>query len=281
MTDASLRDEEKIQATVGILTFNSGKVLRRALESVRDFDDILLCDGGSSDDTLEIARAFGARVIPQSADFKNPNGTLKNYGGVRQQLLDAARYDWFLYIDSDESIPETLHEDIRRITSKPYEPGEPLVYRVPIGITLEGRYIQHSTNYPGYQYRFFNKKSGAHFIKEVHERISFDTKKITIGTLSHPWYVYSTRDEWMHYTHETARYRSMEAAKYAQLPWTAFLSTAFIGSMRTALGTFIKAGWIYLRYGANSTLPIRGELGRACAPLLLIAQVVKKKVSRT
>ena len=61
--DAVATQKERINATVGILTFNSGKVLRRALESVSDFDDILLCDGGSTDDTLEIARAVGARVM--------------------------------------------------------------------------------------------------------------------------------------------------------------------------------------------------------------------------
>ena len=51
-------DDTKLPCTVAILTFNSGKSLKRALESVKDFEDILICDGGSTDDTVEIARAF-------------------------------------------------------------------------------------------------------------------------------------------------------------------------------------------------------------------------------
>jgi len=42
-----------IKATVGILTFNSAKYLHHCLNSVKDFNEILIVDGGSKDGTWE------------------------------------------------------------------------------------------------------------------------------------------------------------------------------------------------------------------------------------
>jgi glycosyltransferase involved in cell wall biosynthesis len=273
--------DKNIHASVGILTFNSGKTLQRALESVSEFTDVVLCDGGSTDDTLEIARAAGARVIPQDPAYKNPNGTLNNFGGVRQQLLDAAGEkgnDWFLYIDSDETISDGLREDIRRISSESPQEQTPLVYRVPIGIMLNGHYIKYSSNYPGYQYRFFNRKSGAHFIKPVHERIEFDTKNIPIGTLTHPWYIHTMNDDWNRYLSHTAGYRTREAKLYATRSWAYILSYVVLRGMRASLGALGKSTGKYLLHGWHSTLPLRGELSRAFAPWCLMIETIKYKI---
>jgi glycosyltransferase involved in cell wall biosynthesis len=271
----------KIPASVGILTFNSGKVLERALESVKDFDDIVICDGGSTDETLAIARTYGARIIQQSDTFKNPNGTLSDFGGVRQQCLNAAMHDWFLYIDSDETISDGLREDIRRITSNPHDHAQasrPLVYRVPIGIMLNGTYVQYSSNYPGYQYRFFSRKSGAHFIKPVHERIAFDLRTVPVGTLSHPWFIHTTTEEWGRYLTDTAGYRKKEAEMYAQRSWGFFFGIVVFGGLRTTLGVFGKSARNYLLHGFKKSIPPIGELGRALAPLSLMHQTIRLKL---
>jgi len=48
----------KIKCSVGILTFNSGDNLEKCLKSLSDFDEIIVCDGGSADSTVEIAKKF-------------------------------------------------------------------------------------------------------------------------------------------------------------------------------------------------------------------------------
>ena len=40
---------EKINCSVGILTFNSEETLLKCLESVSDFSEIIICDGGNTD----------------------------------------------------------------------------------------------------------------------------------------------------------------------------------------------------------------------------------------
>jgi len=270
---------EKIPATVGILTFNNESTLERTLESVEMFDDILICDGGSTDATLQIAKQFGARVIPQNPRYKNSDNTLRDWGGVREEMLRAARYDWYLSLDSDETISDGLREEIRAIATSTSS-HIPLVYRTPVRCILDGREILHASNYPGYQFRFFSRASGAHYVKPVHERILFDRSRIRVGTLKHPWYVYSTRDEASHYLRETRQYRAMEIRMMMNRSWGDYLKYVIIRSIRSSLGALIKSIRNYVRYGFRDSAPVRQEVGRVLAPLALIWGVTSARVAR-
>lgn len=265
----------KIPASVGILTYNSAATLTRTLESVKDFDDIIINDGGSTDATLAIARAHGARIISQDPAYKNADGTLNDFSGVRNQCLDVARQDWFLYIDSDETISPGLYEDIARTTSVPVGECDALVYRVPIGILMDGRSIKHSSNYPGYQHRFFNKKSGARFKKPVHERIYFDTKSVCVGTLTHPWYIHTTTEDWINYTRDTARYRRMEAERMRGQSVTAYITRSIPHALRVSASVLAKTLYNRVRYGSRDSLPLAAELGRARAPWLVMREALR------
>lgn len=270
----------KIPVSVGILTFNSVATLERALRSVEQFADIIICDGGSTDDTLAIAARFGARIIEQNVQFKNTNGSLRDFGGVRNQCLEAARYDWFLYIDSDESISDGLRDEVAIVASAPIHADDPLVYRVPIRNIMDGHLIQHASNYPGYQHRFFNRKSGAHFIKPVHERIAFDTASVRVGTLLSPWYVYSTREESRHYLRETAKYRSLEISAAMDRPMGEFFRYVVYRGLRTSLGVLLKSSYNYARYGFKESASVHDEWGRFASPLLVIWGILIARLKR-
>lgn len=208
---------EKIPCTVGILTFNSGKTLERTLESVKDFADILVCDGGSTDNTLVIAERYRTHIIHQNPVFQNDNGVLIDYAGVRNQCIDAARFDWFFYIDSDEMATPELVQSIRAVVADP-KPAH-LVYNISPRILLDGRRIEYSSNYPGWQKRFFNKKSGARFRKAVHERIDYDEHAYPAGILRGHWlYEIESRED----TAKTDKYARMDAALYQTHDWWSF-----------------------------------------------------------
>jgi glycosyltransferase involved in cell wall biosynthesis len=208
---------EKIPCTVGILTFNSGKTLERALESVKDFADILVCDGGSTDETLAIASHYGARVIRQNPAFQNSGGALTDYAGVRNQCLDSAQFDWFFYIDSDEEATTELVENIRATVAES-APAH-LVYNISPRILLKGRRIEYSSNYPGWQKRFFNRKTGARFRKAVHERIDYDEQAYPVGTLRGHWlYEIGLKED----AAKTEKYARMDATLYRMNSWGAF-----------------------------------------------------------
>jgi len=77
-------------------TFNDALILGRALETLYPCGEILIVDHGSHDATLHIAREYGARTIPFSADI--PPG----------QFLQFANSDWILCLEPRESLTEAL-----------------------------------------------------------------------------------------------------------------------------------------------------------------------------
>ena len=156
----------KIQATVAILTRNSATTLPRALESIKYFTEIIICDGQSTDDTLAIARAFGARIMSQDAQFLSEDGRIRNFSGVRNQMLVAASYDWFFFLDSDEYIGPELAEEILEKTIR-----EPAAYWIPRKYVYRGEVVDCSVTYPSQQIRLFHRAIARGFIKEVHEKI--------------------------------------------------------------------------------------------------------------
>ena len=60
-TFASMNQSEGI--TVVINTYNAARHLATVLEAVKGFDEVLVCDMESTDNTLEIAKAYGCRVV--------------------------------------------------------------------------------------------------------------------------------------------------------------------------------------------------------------------------
>lgn len=158
--------KDKIPATVAILTHNSAKTLVRALESAQDFSEIIVCDGESTDDTLAIAKSFGAHIIRQDKQFLSGDGRIQNFAGVRNQALVAASYDWFFFLDSDEYIGPELAKEILEKTTK-----KPSVYWISRKYVHRGKVVDCSITYPSQQIRLFHRIVTHEFVKEVHEKI--------------------------------------------------------------------------------------------------------------
>jgi glycosyltransferase involved in cell wall biosynthesis len=170
---------QKIPCSIPILTLNSEKHLRQCLESVKDFDDAFLVDGNSTDKTLEIAKEFGVKVYKQ-VETDEPNVEIKNFSEVRRKAFNLTQHDWIFDLDSDEYLTPELIQKISEIISEE-EKNINNIYNVPKKYVVRGRVIDHAFNYPSYNYRLYNKKSGAEYkrSKLVHEQLNFpDTAKV-------------------------------------------------------------------------------------------------------
>ncbi len=161
-------DKYKINCAVGILTFNSAETLKSTLESARDFTEIIICDGGSTDDTLSLARAYGAKVISQDPKFKDENNKIIDFAGARNQMLHLSGHPWFFYLDSDELLTESLVKEISKIVLSDHPAS---AFWVPRKYTLNGELVRCASTYPTMQMRFFHKDAVTGFIKTIHERI--------------------------------------------------------------------------------------------------------------
>jgi len=175
-----------IPCSIVMITLNTEKTLRRALESVLAIDDIVIYDGNSTDQTVSIAKEFGARIFSQSPDGPK-NFRLSDFGAEKQKAVDAARHDWIFILDSDEWMSPELVRELEVILQ-----GSPVVGLVPRRLIMDERKIKYAFFYPDRYPRFFHKASGAHFEpgKVLHEKIKFnlDARVVTLtNPIYHTW----------------------------------------------------------------------------------------------
>jgi glycosyltransferase involved in cell wall biosynthesis len=101
-------------------SYNSAEFIDEAIRSVlaqtyRDFE-LLVCDDGSSDDTLAIADAFAAQD-PRVRVLRN------SHGGVSRNCnagLQAARFPWIARLDADDvALPDRLERQMAAALERP------------------------------------------------------------------------------------------------------------------------------------------------------------------
>ncbi|MDQ3523950.1 MAG: glycosyltransferase family 2 protein [Chloroflexota bacterium] len=134
--------------SVVILTLNEGCNLQRCLDSVSWSDDVVLIDSGSTDDTVDIARAAGARVLLRSFD---------TFACQRNHAMEAGefRHAWVLHLDADETVTPALRDEMVAIATRPNPPFP--VYRLPSRLIFMGQWLRHAGMYPAYQVRLGHK----------------------------------------------------------------------------------------------------------------------------
>ncbi len=269
---------EKIPCSVGILTLNSGAGLRRCLLSLADFAEIIVCDGNSTDDTLAIAREYGAKIIKQY-DSDEPNlRCITDKANVRMRNMSAAKYPWYFFLDSDDTLSPEAVREIRAIVTTPHPPY--LMYKMPSRIFIDGKEIKHEVSYPSYQTRLVHMSVGARFKGRVHERLIWDEKKFRAGILK------SFYD--FHWPAERVR-RFWEYQKmYARLerdvfevsgPWSGFCYWGVYRRIRIICGYLYRIPLQYLRFGFKETLPLRLELLILWSHLYILGLFIGKKLT--
>ncbi len=85
----------KPKISVVMIVKNEEEMLARCLESVKGADEIIVCDTGSIDKTIEVAKKYTDKVYD---DYKWEDSFAK----ARNHALSKATGDWILSIDADE-----------------------------------------------------------------------------------------------------------------------------------------------------------------------------------
>lgn len=150
-----------MSVSVTIITFNEEQNIARALESVRWADEIVVVDSGSSDRTLEIARAYTDRVYIYD---------WPGYAAQKQRAVELASHDWILSIDADEVVTSELKQEILTVLQCPTSDG---YYISRLNYYLD-RPIYYSGWSPDYQLRLFRKGKGRWEGAYVHESLHLD-----------------------------------------------------------------------------------------------------------
>jgi glycosyltransferase involved in cell wall biosynthesis len=103
----------KIPISVIIAVRNEARNLSRCLQAVKEFGEVHVIDSQSTDDTVEVARLHGAKVV----QFHYSGGWPKKRQWGMNTLPMA--HDWILLLDADEVLTVELAEEIRSAISNP------------------------------------------------------------------------------------------------------------------------------------------------------------------
>ncbi len=160
--------ESEVPLSVAIITKDEADNLAGCLQSVDFAGQIVVVDGGSSDDTAAIAASFGCEVFQEE---------WRGFGPQKQLAVDRCRHAWVLILDADERLPRETAEAIKEIVcNSPIAAG----YSFPRKNYFQGRWIRHAGWWPDRVVRLFRKERGRLSTALVHEGLEIDGRVIPL-----------------------------------------------------------------------------------------------------
>jgi (heptosyl)LPS beta-1,4-glucosyltransferase len=160
----------KTQLSLNIITKNAGKTLEKTLSStVGLVDEIILIDENSTDNTLDIARKYNAKI------YKYATGHL---GKQREYALSKTTGEWVLVLDADETITENLKKEIVKllncsIVKKPCNNGTIEQSYSGFKISFQTHFLGKPLHHGGEDYAkmvLFRRKYGKVLSLHIHEK---------------------------------------------------------------------------------------------------------------
>jgi len=201
--------------SVVMIVKNGEKTIKKILQSLKDFEDIVVYDNGSNDKTLSIVKEFSNVNLVQ--------GEFLGFGKTKQKAVGFAKNDWILILDCDE-MPD--NELIQTLKTKKLD--ENCVYL----LNFNGYYKNRQVKYCGWSNqkikRLFNKKITSFDDKEVHEGI-IDTnlkKEVLNGNVLHFSY-HNLSDFIIKANRYAVLYAKNNKGKKSSSPLLAFLNGIF------------------------------------------------------
>ena len=150
----------KIPVSVFIITLNEEERVATAIRSVIDWvDEVIVVDSGSTDRTVAVAEAAGARVHYNA---------WPGYGEQKRHGEDLCRNDWLLNIDADEEITSALRDEIIALFT-PLPDTD--ICRLEILDVFPHESGPNRGAYGYWQYRLYNRNKGRFSDSSVHDTV--------------------------------------------------------------------------------------------------------------
>lgn len=149
--------------SVIVIARNEGRHIADCVRSAAFADEVIVLDSGSSDDTVDQARAAGARVFVDT-DWQG-------FGLQKNRALALATGDWVFSLDADERITPLLREQLAQAIAAPQ--GH-VAFSVNRHSSFCGQFMNHSGWYPDRVLRLFRRDAARFSDDLVHERVLAD-----------------------------------------------------------------------------------------------------------
>ena len=219
---------------VAIITKNAAAHLAECLQAIAWAQKIIILDSGSTDATLNIARAHGAEV--------HTTPDWPGFGPQKNRALALLNTDWILALDADEIITPSLAAAIQQAIAQPSAD----VYCLARLSSYCGRWIKHSGWNPDHIARLFRHGQATYSNDLIHERLVYQGKAPVLnGNLLH--YSFDNLDQVLD---KVNRYSLAGAQQRQQRGSKGSLGKAIGKGLSTFLRSYLfKAGFLDGREG--------------------------------
>lgn len=218
-----------------VISKNEEAAIARCLRSANFADEIVVVDHASTDKTVEIARALGARVIV-TPDWPG-------FGPQKNRALQEATGDWVLSLDADEWIEPPLAAEIRAAIARADAADG---YAIPRRSRFCGHIVRHGDWRGDRVLRLFRRNRGRFSDDHVHERVIVEGR---LARLSSPLEHDSITDP-ADAADKIERYATAAAAQLAAEGKTSSLAKAAIRGWAAFLRSYLlRLGFLDGRTG--------------------------------
>lgn len=157
-----------------VLAKNNEKTIGNTLKSLTDFNDVVVYDNGSTDDTIQIVKSFTNVNLIQ--------GEFKGFGWSKNKAASYAINEWILIIDSDEVVDGEL---LGILKSKVLDKN--CVYKFNFKAFYKDIQVKHCGWNNQKIKRLYNKSVTSYNSNDVHEDIITDGLKTEVldGNVEH------------------------------------------------------------------------------------------------
>jgi glycosyltransferase involved in cell wall biosynthesis len=174
---AAARAGDLVAVSVVIPTLNEGANITEAVQSLAWADEVIVIDGGSTDDTVALANAAGATVMSVTGE---------TIAGQRNAGIQSARNAWILALDADERASSELRAEIAEIVGG--RGPTHAAYRMKFRNHYLGRELEHGPWGRDWHVRLFSRDR-RYITHRVHEHLEPIDDVGTLGgvVVHHPY----------------------------------------------------------------------------------------------
>lgn len=222
-----------IPVSAVIVTKNEELNIQEALESIKEFSEIIVIDSFSSDNTVEICKKYTDKVFQEEWE---------GYAKQKQKGIDSTSLPWVMILDADERVTPELCAEISFSIRNKNQNG----FYIPRKNFFLGKWMKHGGWWPDYTLRLFKKDMAFMQRREVHEKIIVrgDT-----GYLKNPIEHYTARSI-SEFISKLENYSTLSARELGQKDFMPNIFTFIIRPLFTFVKMFIvRRGFLDGRYG--------------------------------
>jgi glycosyltransferase involved in cell wall biosynthesis len=219
--------------SIFLITCNEEERLGQVLDAALGLsDDIVVVDSGSSDNTIAIAEAKGARVFHRD---------WTGYGAQKRFAEDQCSHDWLLNLDADEVVTSALRDELSTL----FASGEPATgaFKVRILNLYPGDTKPRPFANDYNVVRLYHRDAGRYRDDPVYDRVVL-AEGVTPHQLGAPIHHHSITS-WFHMVDKANRFTSHEIGKIAAKPrWELMLRLIAEMPLQFLRNYFLRGHWL-------------------------------------